>query len=607
MSPIREALVLPCLFLTVTLLGGLRLATDVRLVPPPLMALVLAVLLAGALVRSRTIHPEQLMNQRRSVLENLSGLVLLLTLFGASAQIFNLVTPDRGLLHVLVSVFFLVQLLTTLAAVRDRVSMLRSLVVLLGCAFILRFIALESLYAPGRGLMTRVMTALMEGVTLGALEYDPAGAATGYVAFLALALYLVGLLLSGSTPDTPVTSVVLAARATPTSMVAPLLLLPLLLAAACDEREAAPGGPPEEPLMSSAERDAILASARVWAPPRLPIASARLADNPDHPWSFRASDEVSCRFTLRPVGGTTTKFNCELPNGEIVKVKYGARNPELYAEVAATRLLTALGFGADRMYLVSRVRCYGCPALPFHALRCHARTGLATACFAGSPDYDRAVGFEPAVLEHRLGGRKVESVGNQGWAWYELDRIDPARGGSPRAHVDALRLIAVLLAHWDNKAENQRIVCSSGEDGGGATCGTGMVLMQDLGATFGPTKVDLPNWRHVPVWKDARSCLVSMKQLPFNGATFPDVRISEEGRTLLLSLLEQLTAAQLRDLFASSQISSLDAIGGEGRSAGAWADAFADKVRQVREAGPCQSAASLTASPAPTAGILPSR
>jgi hypothetical protein len=67
------------------------------------------------------------------------------------------------LLHLLVSVFFLVQLLTTLAAVHDRISMLRSPVVLLGCAFVLRFVALEALYSPGRGLLKRVMTAVMEG------------------------------------------------------------------------------------------------------------------------------------------------------------------------------------------------------------------------------------------------------------------------------------------------------------------------------------------------------------------------------------------------------------------------------------------------------------
>ena len=106
-----------------------------------------------------------------------------------------------GLLHVLVSVFFLVQLLTTLTAVRDRLAMLRSLAVLLGCAFFLRFIALESLYATGRGVIKRVMTALMEGITLGALDYVPTGSATGYVAFLTLTLYLVGLVLMPAGDD----------------------------------------------------------------------------------------------------------------------------------------------------------------------------------------------------------------------------------------------------------------------------------------------------------------------------------------------------------------------------------------------------------------------
>ncbi len=195
MTPLREAFVLPCLYLTVVLLGGLRLGADVRLAPPPVVALVLAVLLVGALIRSHTIQPDGLMNARRTPLENAAGLAVMLTLFAASAQIFNLVTPDDGLLHLLVSVFFFVQLLTTLAAVRDRVSMLRSLAILFGCAFVLRFLALESLYAPGRGMMKRVMTALMEGITLGALDYRPAGQATGYVAFLALSLYLVGLVL----------------------------------------------------------------------------------------------------------------------------------------------------------------------------------------------------------------------------------------------------------------------------------------------------------------------------------------------------------------------------------------------------------------------------
>ena len=195
MTPLRESFVLPCLFLTVALLGGLRLGADVRLVPPPLVALVLAVLLLGSLIRSGVLVVERLLSQNRTGVENACGGAVVLALVAASAQMFNLLTPDSGLLHVLVSVFFLVQLVTTLTAVRDRLPMLRSLAVLLGSAFFLRFIALESLYAPGRGVIKRVMTALMEGITLGALDYVPTGSATGYVAFLTLTLYFMGLVL----------------------------------------------------------------------------------------------------------------------------------------------------------------------------------------------------------------------------------------------------------------------------------------------------------------------------------------------------------------------------------------------------------------------------
>jgi hypothetical protein len=195
MSAVREAFVLPCLFLTVALLGGLRLGADIRLVPPPLIALVLAVLLLGSFVRTGVVAHDRLLGPRRTGIENACGSAVLLALFAASAQVFNLLTPDSGLLHLLVSVFFLVQLLTTLTAVRDRLAMLRSLAVLLGCAFLLRFVALESLYAPGRGVVKRVMTALMEGITLGALDYVPTGPSTGYIAFLTLSLYLIGLVL----------------------------------------------------------------------------------------------------------------------------------------------------------------------------------------------------------------------------------------------------------------------------------------------------------------------------------------------------------------------------------------------------------------------------
>ena len=106
------------------------------------------------------------------------------------------------------------------------------------------------------------------------------------------------------------------------------------------------------------DRDDALARARVFHGEFRPdyLANGDSADG---------RGNVTCRFLLTDASGTSPKFDCELPNGERVKIKYG-ENPEIQGEIAATRLLIALGFGADRVSLVPSVRCYGCPLSPFY-------------------------------------------------------------------------------------------------------------------------------------------------------------------------------------------------------------------------------------------------
>ena len=159
MSPVREAIVLPLAFLTVALLGGLRIGPTLVLVPPPLISLVLAVMLLSALVQAGVVIPSMILSAERTALENISGVVVLITLFAGSAQVFTLVTPEHGLLHVVFSICFFVQLTTTMAGVKERRNMLRSIAVLLGAAFIVRFIVLEGLYAREGGLATCLVEA----------------------------------------------------------------------------------------------------------------------------------------------------------------------------------------------------------------------------------------------------------------------------------------------------------------------------------------------------------------------------------------------------------------------------------------------------------------
>jgi hypothetical protein len=191
----REAFQLPILFLTVVLLGAIHIADRAELRPPSLFGLVLGVALLGLLVRSGALAPERLMHTGRPPLANLNGLTVIVAAVAAAAQAFTLVTPDFGLPRVLVSLFLLILLLNTLAASPDRPRLLRSLLVILGAGFTLKFVVLAALSGRPDGLLARVLQVLFEGVTLGTVSQEVIHPATGYLAFATLVLFLVGLAL----------------------------------------------------------------------------------------------------------------------------------------------------------------------------------------------------------------------------------------------------------------------------------------------------------------------------------------------------------------------------------------------------------------------------
>jgi len=193
----REAVTLPILLLTIAGVGGVRVdaAGTLALVAPTLMALVLGVLLIATLVRSGALAPDRLVNERRSALENTSGAIVLVALLLATAQLFMLLTPATGLLGFVFTIFFVLLLWNTLAVSPDRRQLLRSLAVVFGGAFVLKFIVLASAYDSDGGLLHRVIVTMLQGVSLGALGFVPDGGATGYVAFVLLGLFFFSLTL----------------------------------------------------------------------------------------------------------------------------------------------------------------------------------------------------------------------------------------------------------------------------------------------------------------------------------------------------------------------------------------------------------------------------
>jgi hypothetical protein len=321
-----------------------------------------------------------------------------------------------------------------------------------------------------------------------------------------------------------------------------------------------------------AVRLAAIKRAQVWMP--TDVASKDMKSGPPGPGAIAAGSTVVCDFVEEDLSGTSPKFACSTDEGRKLKVKYGKKNGEVYAEVAATRLLWALGFGADREY-PARVVCRGCPA---------RLQGLTTS-------RDNETVFEVSAVEIKAAGRELEWPPARGWAWPELDLVDPDAGGASLAERDALKLLAVFLQHTDSKPDQQRLVCLSGKsektDG---TCTHTFMMMNDVGLTFGRANrfnrrstgsVNLKGWSRTPVWRGPSGCIGNLSR-SLTG-TLDEPRISEEGRRFLADLLTQLTDDQLRELFEVARFPLLTPMprSSKGSAVQAWVDAFRQKRDQI--------------------------
>ena len=289
--------------------------------------------------------------------------------------------------------------------------------------------------------------------------------------------------------------------------------------------------------------------AQVWMPGD--IASKDLRRGPGDEGSFEPEAMVTCEYIEKKQTGTP-KFDCAITPDDEIRVKYGEENGEVYSEVAATRLLWALGFGADQVYPV-KVVCKGCPEDPMKDQK----------------KVDGTREFAAAVVERKLPGDPIELKKDSGWAWVELNFVDQTNGGAPLTHRDALKLLAAMIQHTDNKAQQQRLMCldkvhglARHEDG---TCEQPFMMINDVGKTFGrtsmfnadkPSAVNFAEWSKVRVWKDDQGCVAYLPK-SFTGS-LEHPKISEGGRQFLADLLAQLTDQQLHDMFEVARFTMRD-------------------------------------------------
>jgi hypothetical protein len=376
---------------------------------------------------------------------------------------------------------------------------------------------------------------------------------------------------------------------------------------------------------SPESRATYLAHATIWHEPGA-LSPTDILEGP--PGAFRYTFEqatrdeaVACAFTEAGMhlGGHTEKFLCRAADGENLRLKYWdphthTGNREVFATVAASRLMWALGFEAIPSLPID-VRCDGCPANPMKG--------------AGARRSRHYVAvWQPRWPPPILSSDSVD----QGWSWLELDTAIRSLPPGPerarqRMYFDALTLLGVLMEHGDRKAEQQRLYCAAPIDSragdlrtvsgdtastllerpDASACPTAAVTIVDVGATFGgagrassdtTAKMNFDEWRRKLVFKDTgRGACRGDLTVSFNARRDgePNPIISEQGRSFLVEQLRRLTTDHVRAIFRAARVDQLgDAPGTDpsargDRAVDAWVAVFQDKVRQI-EARHCSAA-----------------
>jgi hypothetical protein len=381
-------------------------------------------------------------------------------------------------------------------------------------------------------------------------------------------------------------------------------------------------------LTSSPSRAAYLAHATIWKNPGDVSADEILAGPLGvFPYSAAEAEEgIGCTFVTpgKELGGKSAKFSCRTSEGRMLRLKYWdpereTGNREVFAIVAATRLMWVLGFNVLPALPIN-VRCTGCPRDP--------TTGEGA---RSAHDYMAEISVYPPSGPTILSRHDRD----QGWSWRELDEAIDALPAGPertrqRVHFDALTLLGVFMQHGDRKPEQQALYCNAPVDmasgarqtakapglgaillerPGTSACPKAAAVIVDVGATFGgagrtssneTAKMDLDAWRSKTVFRpeNGGTCRARLTvSLAAGRDGEGDPEISEDGRRFLLEQLSRLTPAHVRAIFAASRVDQIHRrhaapSSGAGLTAiDEWVAAFEDKVRQIetRRCGPAMS------------------
>lgn len=188
----------PLLLAAVTLLGGVRFASpagEFVFIIPSLLSLILSVLSIALFARAGVLSVEH-WTKSGSVIGTISHFAILLLLFTATAQTYNAVLPERGVLLWIFGIFMVWNLWTNLLADLAGRRLIVSFVSSIGLAFVVRYLVLANVTATGEGnFIERWWNEPGRQAVTWALDLPKYSDATGYLQFfvvlaMATALYL---------------------------------------------------------------------------------------------------------------------------------------------------------------------------------------------------------------------------------------------------------------------------------------------------------------------------------------------------------------------------------------------------------------------------------
>jgi hypothetical protein len=190
-------IVLPSLLLLVALLGGVRFDGrdgSIVFLGPALICLFFGAALMVLFLRTGLIDLSGWVGERRTVLENLSNGLTLAAMFFASVQLFNSLLPEQGLPFWIVSFCVFWTLWNYLFTDLTGLKLLRGLTAMFVLAFAVKYLLLANLAKPGNeGWLSSMINNPGQAAATWLLDLPQFGAATGYVQFFTLAIFVVAL------------------------------------------------------------------------------------------------------------------------------------------------------------------------------------------------------------------------------------------------------------------------------------------------------------------------------------------------------------------------------------------------------------------------------